>query len=221
MIALADAEVTGILHPITVELTEQRVSVIGGNGSGKSTFLKLLNGLVLPDRGAVTVDGLDTRRDGPRVRKRVGFVFTDPLAQLVMPTVIEDMELSLRQLHKSGDARRAAALGALEPFGLTGLAERSIYDLSGGERQLLALAVVLATKPSVVVADEPTTLLDLRNALRIRRVFAELEPRVVFATHDLDFAQQSERTLVFEGGRIVFDGSPHEAINEYRRRCAA
>ncbi len=220
MIVFDGAAVTGILQPLTLQLGEHRVSVIGANGSGKSTFLKLLNGLVLPDQGAVTVDGLDPRKDGRRVRQRVGFVFTDPLAQLVMPTVLEDMELSFRQRHRSAQARREAALAALRPFGLEGFADRSIYDLSGGERQLLAFAVVLATDPQVLVADEPTTLLDLRNGHRIRRVLAEAKPQVLFATHDLDFAQQSERTLVFDGGRVVFDGAPREAVEVYRRLCA-
>ncbi len=221
MIAFDAAAVTGILQPLTLRLDERRISVIGANGSGKSTFLKLLNGLVLPDAGAVTVEGLDTRTEASRIRRQVGFVFTDPLAQLVMPTVLEDMELSFRQSHRRPDERRKAALEALERFGLSSFAERSIYDLSGGERQLLALAVVLATKPRILVADEPTTLLDLRNQLLIRRVFAQVEPQVLFATHDLDFARESDRTLVFEGGRLVFDGPPPDAVAEYRRRCAA
>ncbi len=221
MIAIDAAAVTGILQPLTLRLSERRISVIGANGSGKSTFLKLLNGLVLPDEGAVTVEGLDTRRDGSRIRKMVGFVFTDPLAQLVMPTVLEDMELSFRQSHRRPAERHAAALEALEKFGLSRFAERSIYDLSGGERQLLALAVVLATKPRVLVADEPTTLLDLRNQLHIRRVFAEVEPQVIFATHDLDFAKEAARTLVFDSGRMVFDGPPDDAIPHYRRLCGA
>ena len=221
MITLDAAAVKGILNPLTLELTERRISVIGANGSGKSTFLKLLNGLVLPDEGAVTVGGLDTKRHGSRVRKQVGFVFTDPLAQLVMPTVLEDMELSFRQTHRHAKDRRDAALEALSQFGLGALAERSIYDLSGGERQLLALAVVLATKPKVLVADEPTTLLDLRNSQLIRHVLKQAEPQVLFATHDLSFAQEAERTLVFDCGAIVFDGAPDAAVAHYRRLCGA
>ena len=136
-----------ILGPVDLVLTQRRVTVIGANGSGKSTLLRLLNGLVSPTSGAVTVDGLDTVRDGARVRRHVAFAFTDPISQLVMPTGREDVELSLRRLHRSRSDRRAAAEQVLERFGLTHLADQSVYDLSGGERQLMALAVVLATEP--------------------------------------------------------------------------
>src|SRR3954453_2301717 len=86
-----------VLHDVDVTLTERRVAVVGANGSGKSTFARLLNGLLLPSSGTVRVDGLDTARDGAAVRRRVGFVFTDPDAQLVMPTPVEDVALSLRR----------------------------------------------------------------------------------------------------------------------------
>ena len=101
------------------------------------------------------------------------------------------------------------------------LADRSIYDLSGGERQILALAVVLAVEPRVLVADEPTTLLDLRNDARVRSLIGGLDQQVVFTTHNLDFALESDRTLVIDGGRIVFDGPPPEAVARYREIAAA
>ena len=99
MIQFKDAAVvapdTGvtILHPTTLELTEQRISIIGANGSGKSTLARLINGLVLPISGQVLVDGLDTRKHGALVRRKVGFLFTDPSSQLIMPTAIEDVTL--------------------------------------------------------------------------------------------------------------------------------
>ena len=92
---------------------------------------------------------------GAEVRRRVAFVFTDPAAQLVMPTAAEDVALSLRRTHKGREARRKAAVEVLRRFGLEELADRSVHTLSGGQRQLLALAGVLATDPSIVVADEP------------------------------------------------------------------
>ncbi len=218
-VAVLPAEADGstpILHPFSLALNTARTAVIGANGSGKSTLLKLLNGLVLPDTGRVTVDGLDTVRDGAAVRRRVGFVFTDPLSQLVMPTGRDDVELSLRAGVRKRSARRAAAESRLEALGLLELADRSIYDLSGGERQLMALASVLAVEPSILVADEPSTLLDLRNTARLRRIFAELPQQVVYTTHDLDFALDADRILVMDGGRIVFDGEPHDAVAAYR-----
>lgn len=205
-----------ILGPVDLAVDEARVSVIGANGSGKSTLLRLLNGLVAPTSGTVTVDGLDTVRHGPRVRRRVAFAFTDPLSQLVMPTGREDVELSLRRLHRSRADRRAAAEDVLARFGLTHLADQSVYDLSGGERQLLALAVVLATEPGLLVLDEPTTLLDRRNTLRLKGLLKTLPQTVVLATHDLDLALLADRTLVVDEGRVVFDGEPAEAVDRYR-----
>ncbi|GAB3081313.1 ABC transporter ATP-binding protein [Intrasporangium mesophilum] len=205
-----------ILEPVDLTLDESRVTVIGANGSGKSTLLRLLNGLVHPTQGTVTVDGIDTVRDGARVRRRVAFGFTDPLSQLVMPTGREDVELSLRRLHRSRSERRAAAEQVLARFGLTGLADQSVYDLSGGERQLLALAVVLATEPAVLVLDEPTTLLDRRNTTLLRRTLAALPQTLVVATHDLDLALDADRTLVVDNARIVYDGQPADAVAFYR-----
>ena len=205
-----------ILGPVDLELTERRVTVVGANGSGKSTLLRLLNGLVLPTGGSVDVDGLDTRREGARVRRRVAFAFTDPLSQLVMPTGREDVELSLRRVHRSRAERRSAAEGVLGRFGLSHLADRSVHELSGGERQLMALAVVLATEPAVLVLDEPTTLLDLRNTALLRRLLAGLDQLLVIATHDLDLALEADRTLVVDAGRVVFDGPPAQAVAHYR-----
>ncbi len=206
-----------ILAPLTLKLSERRIAVIGANGSGKSTLLKLINGLIPPTAGSVLVAGLDTVKAGRAVRQRVGFVFTDPLSQLVMPTGLEDVELSLRARLRNPTERRTAALAVLERFGLGPLAEQSIYDLSGGERQLMALATVLAVDPAILVADEPTTLLDLRNERRVRSVFRGLDQQVVFTTHDLDFARDSDRVLVIDAGQLVFDGDPGAAIDHYRR----
>ncbi|WP_394252065.1 energy-coupling factor ABC transporter ATP-binding protein [Arthrobacter pityocampae] len=200
----------------TVTLRERRVSVIGANGSGKSTLLRLINGLLVPSAGSVSVLGRDTRTAGRAVRRAVGFVFTDPLSQLVMPTGREDVELSLRTRKLPPAERRRQAEDVLRRFGVDHLADRSIYDLSGGERQILALAVVLAVEPRILVADEPTTLLDLRNDARVRAVIAGLDQQVVFTTHNLDFALEADRTLVVDAGAVVFDGAPADAVAHYR-----
>lgn len=136
------------------------------------------------------MDGIDPHEHGAAVRRRVGYVFTDPLSQLVMPTPVEDVELSLRRTMRDRASRRNAALELLEQRGLADQAEQSIYDLSGGERQLVALTSVLAVEPAILVMDEPTTLLDLRNRNRFRRTLGELEQQVLLATHDLDLAQK-------------------------------
>jgi biotin transport system ATP-binding protein len=206
-----------LLDRVTAHLEERRIALIGSNGSGKSTLLRLINGLVAPTQGRVEVDGLDPTRAASAVRRRVGFIFTDPMAQLLMPTPIEDVELSLRRNVPDRTERQAEARRWLSEWGLAHIAETSLYDLSGGERQLAALVSVLAVEPAIVVADEPTTLLDLRNGQRLRDAFASLAQQVVVATHDLAWAADFNRVLVVEGGRIVADGESAEAIAFYRR----
>lgn len=204
-----------LLHPTSLVLSERRIAVIGANGSGKSTLLRLLNGLVLPSTGRVSVHDLDTRSQGRQVRRLVGFVFTDPMAQLVLATAADDVELSLRPLVADRGQRRSEALRLLTERGLAEQADQSVYDLSGGERQLVALTSVLAARPRIVVADEPTTLLDLRNRDRVRTALAGLDQQVVLATHDLELAREADRVIVIERGRVVADGDPSEAVAEY------
>jgi biotin transport system ATP-binding protein len=203
------------LRDVDVRLTEQRIGVIGANGSGKSTFARMINGLVLPTEGTVTVDGLDTRRRAAEVRRRVGFCFTDPDAQIIMPTVREDIAFGLRKVRDRELADRAVD-NALREFGLTTHADHPSHLLSGGQKQMLALASVLVTKPDILVLDEPTTLLDLRNTRAVAEVIAGLPQQVVLVTHDLDHVLGVERVLVFDETRLVHDGPPAEAVAFYR-----
>lgn len=212
---ISGGEVT-ILHDVSATLTEPRIAFVGANGSGKSTLARLLNGLVEPTSGTVSVDGLDVVNDGPAVRRTVGFVFTHPAAQLVMPTVLEDIALSLRREIKNKDERQQQALEVLADFGLAHLADSSVHALSGGQQQMLALAGVLATSPRVVVADEPTTLLDLRNSRLVADRLFSLEQQLVLVTHDLELAARCDRALVVADGRIAFDGDAEEATELYR-----
>jgi biotin transport system ATP-binding protein len=205
-----------VLQDVSVRLSEQRIGVIGANGSGKSTFVRMLNGLVVPTEGAVSVDGLDTRKDGREVRKRVGFCFTDPDAQIVMPTVAEDVAFGLRRrgLSKAEIAERVRS--TLATYGLVDHADHPAHLLSGGQKQLLALSSVLVTDPAVLVLDEPTTLLDLRNAAAVQRVVRELPHQVLLVTHHLDLLDGFDRVLVFDETRIVYDGEPEAAVKYYR-----
>jgi biotin transport system ATP-binding protein len=222
MIEFKDATVTApdsgvsILEPTTMTLSEQRISIIGANGSGKSTLARLINGLVLPVSGTVTVDGIDTAKDGAKVRRKVGYLFTDPTAQLIMPTAVEDVTLSLRRIISDKSERTEAALTALEEIGLGGKADVSVNALSGGQRQLLALAGILAVTPEVIVADEPTTLLDLRWRAHVGALLRTLPLQVIEVTHDLDAASRAERTIVIDSGGVAFDGEPAEAVKFYR-----
>ena len=205
-----------VLNDISVTLSEQRIGVIGANGSGKSTFVRLLNGLVLPTEGTVRVDGLDTRKEGREVRRRVGFCFTDPDAQIVMPTVAEDVAFGLRRrgLSKAEIAMRVEA--TLDAYGLAGHADHPAHLLSGGQKQLLALSSVLVTDPEVLVLDEPTTLLDLRNAAVVQRVVRDLPHQVLLVTHHLDLLEGFDRVLVFDDTQVVYDGQPDAAVKHYR-----
>ena len=206
-----------VLRDVTVSLTEHRIGVVGANGSGKSTFARLINGLVRPTDGSVTVDGLDTGKDAGKVRRLVGFVFTDPDNQIVMPTVAEDVAFSLRRSKLSRAEVTARVTAALERFELAGHADHPAHLLSGGQKQLLALASVLATEPEIVVCDEPTTLLDLRNTRRVGALLDGLPQRIVLVTHHLDLLERYQRVLVFDQGALIDDGPPERVLDGYRR----
>lgn len=206
---------SNILGPVTVELTEQRVGVIGANGSGKSTLARLINGLTSPTSGTVTVNGLDVGRHTKQIRRQVGFVFSDAENQIVMPQVRDDVLFSLRRSTLSTADRRSRVDAMLQRFALTDHAEDSPHTLSGGQKQLLALASVLILDPHIIVADEPTTLLDLRNRLRIAREFQNLTQQLIVVTHDLDLVRDFDRVLCLDHGRIIADGSPEEVIGHY------
>lgn len=206
-----------VLSGVDLSLTERRIGIVGVNGGGKSTLARMINGLVVPTSGTVTVDGLDTRRKGPKVRRKVGFCFTDPDTQIVMPTVAEDVDFSLRRSGLSNKERRRRVDRVLNTYGLAGHADHPCHLLSGGQKQLLALAAVLVIEPALVVADEPTTLLDLRNRALVAETFAALPQQLVVVTHDLDLVADFDRVLVVDGGRVVIDDSPGPALAGYRR----
>lgn len=209
-------EVSGraILHDVTLVLNARRTAVIGANGSGKSTFARLLNGLRMPSEGTIRVLGLDPMRDAAALRRRVGFVFTNPEAQILMPTPAEDLALSLHSVPRAERAERVEWL--LQQYGLGGLGNIPASSLSGGQGQLLALAAVLSTEPGLVVADEPTTLLDLRNARLVGEHLLGLAVPLVLLTHDLELAARCDEAVLFEEGRVRATGQPDAVIAEYR-----
>jgi biotin transport system ATP-binding protein len=207
-----------VLRSVSATLTEQRIAVIGANGSGKSTFARLLNGLVVPQHGEVTVSGLSTRSDPAAVRRLVGFVFADPDAQIVMPTVAEDVALGLRRRKLDAAESRLRVFAVLSDLGLEIFADHPAHLLSGGQKQLLALCSVLVTEPRVLVCDEPTTLLDRRNTRLVLQILDRLPQQVILVTHDLDSVADYDRILVFDEGRLVADGNPRMAVDHYRAR---
>ncbi|MER0100649.1 ABC transporter ATP-binding protein [Corynebacterium sp. KPL2734] len=207
---------TVVLDDINLTLSEQRIGIIGQNGGGKSTLTRLINGLGEPSAGTVTVDGISPSEQGKKVREKVGFVFSDAENQIVMPNVRDDIAFSLRRFKLSKAERTARVDAALERFGLLDFAERSPHTLSGGQKQLLALAAVLVIDPVLIIADEPTTLLDLRNRDRIKREFAQLDQQLIVVTHDLEFLMDFDRVICIDDHKVAADGAPQEVIDFYR-----
>jgi biotin transport system ATP-binding protein len=209
-----------VLADLSLTLSEHRIGLVGPNGSGKSSLVRLINGLLLPKTGQVGVDGLVTARDVAAVRRKVGFVFQNPDNQIVFPVVHEDIEFGLKQREPDANRRALRAQAALDRLGVGHLTERSVHTLSGGERQLVALAAVLATEPEILVFDEPTTQLDLRLRNRFEQHLAGLPQPALVVSHDLALMQQMNRVLVIDQGRLAFDGAPTEALAWYQTHCA-
>ncbi|MCG7295313.1 energy-coupling factor ABC transporter ATP-binding protein [Corynebacterium afermentans] len=204
-----------ILAPLTVSLSEQRIGIIGSNGSGKSTTVRLINGLIEPTSGQVLYDGLTPVKHGRDIRKRVGFVFSDAESQIVMPRVSDDVAFSLRRFKLPREEVKNRVAEVLERFDLADRAENSPHTLSGGEKQMLALASVLVIEPDTIIADEPTTLLDLRNRRRIMRELMSLDQQLIVVTHDLELLRGFDRVLVIDDGTLAYDGTPDDAIAFY------
>jgi biotin transport system ATP-binding protein len=208
-----------ILGDLSLRLSERRIGIMGPNGSGKSTFIRLINGLLLPKRGQICVDGLDTRLEVDKIRRKVGFVFQNPDNQIVFPIVSEDIEFGLKQRISESSMRHQRMREALDQLGVLHLQDRSIHTLSGGERQLVALAGVLATKPEILVFDEPTTQLDLRLRNRFEQHLSALPQPALIVSHDLELMRTMDRVLVIVEGRLAFDGVPADATPWYRTHC--
>jgi biotin transport system ATP-binding protein len=205
-----------VLDDLTLSLGERRIGIIGSNGSGKSTFARLLNGLLLPDTGVVTVDGLDTRKDAKKVRQKVGFVFQNPDNQIVMPLVEEDIAFGMKNRKFDKVTIEQKTQEILARYDLTQARQQAAQFLSGGQKQLLAISGVLVMEPEYIVFDEPTTLLDLRNKLRVARAIAELDQTAIVVTHDLDLIADFDRVIAFADGKLLADDVPAVAIQKYR-----
>lgn len=209
-----------VLRDINLTLAESRIGIIGSNGSGKSTFVRLLNGLLIPQQGQVWVEGLNTRQDAKAVRRKVGFVFQNPDNQIILPIVEDDIAFGLKNLKLSKREIAHKVTEILKRYHLDEFRDASAHTLSGGQKQLLAISSVLVMQPQYIVFDEPTTLLDLRNRNLIQRVLHELEPPIVVVSHDLELLKDFDRVIVFEAGEVVLDSTPAIAIPFYVQRMS-
>ncbi|CAQ85484.1 MULTISPECIES: energy-coupling factor ABC transporter ATP-binding protein [Photorhabdus] len=206
-----------ILRDLNLQLKEKRIAIIGSNGCGKSTFVRLLNGLLVPKSGDVLVDGLNTRADGKAIRRKVGFVFQNPDNQIVFPVVEEDLAFGMKNLGFTKDTIQQRVQEVLSRYDLLQFREHPAHLLSGGQKQLLAISGVLVMDPAYIIFDEPTTLLDLRNKRRVAEAIDNLSQTVIVVSHDLEFLAGFDRVLVFDDGRVVIDDIPSIAIPEYVR----
>ncbi len=204
------------VEPLSLVLTESRIGIIGLNGSGKTTFARMINGLTKPTSGHVTVNGLDTIKDGPAVLKDVGFIFQNPQNQIILPIIRDDIAFGLKNKGLNTSAIDAAVDATLLRFDIKHLAKRRAHELSGGELQLSALAALAITSPKILIMDEPTNQLDLKNRALVERTMAALEEDLIVITHDLPLLESFDRVLLFHGNRLHADASPTDAIRLYR-----
>jgi len=214
-------EARAALHPLTLALSEHRIGIIGLNGSGKSTFARLINGLAHPGQGRVTLDGLDTVKDSAQLAGRTGYIFQNPANQIIMPIIAEDMAFGLRSRKMNKGDRDALIAETLQRLGIPHLSQRRAHELSGGELQLAALAAVLVTGPDLIILDEPTNQLDLKNRQLVEKTMQGLSQQLIVISHDLALLEGFDRVLLFDVGQLVADGAPHETIARYREMAGA
>lgn len=198
-------------------LPGEAVAIVGANGSGKSTLARLANGLLVPDEGSVLVDGLDTRDERVTwdIRTKVGLVFQNPDNQIVGTVVEEDVAFGPENLGVEREELRQRVDSSLALVGLTGFERREPHLLSGGQKQRLAIAGALAMRPTYLVFDEPTSMLDPEGRADVLDVIERLRTEgsgIVHVTHDLSDVARVDRVLVLAGGSVVFAGTPEELL---------
>ncbi|MGG6896594.1 MULTISPECIES: energy-coupling factor ABC transporter ATP-binding protein [Rhizobium] len=204
------------LFPLSLALRERRIGVIGLNGSGKTTFARLINGLVKPTTGRIVVDGFDTVGDASEVLGKVGYIFQSPQNQIILPIVRDDIAFGLKARGYGKTQIEAAVENILDRFGVSHLGARRAHELSGGELQMAALCSVLVTGPDILILDEPTNQLDLKNRALVQKTIAGLPEAVIVISHDLPLVEDFDRVLLFDQGRLVADAPAAEAIALYK-----
>lgn len=207
-----------VLRSLRVEIREgEHVALIGPNGCGKTTLLKHLNALFMPDEGSVIVDGMDTadRKNLKEIRSRVGVVFQNPDSQIVGMTVEEDVAFGPENLGLPPADIRQRVDEALISVGMEAFARRAPHTLSGGEKRLVSIAGVLAMNPRYMAFDEPTAYLDPQGRKRVLEMISNLHRRgiaIIHITHDMNDLLDADRLLVMDHGAIVIDGTPGDVF---------
>ncbi len=199
------------------------VAILGHNGSGKSTLAKLANGLLLPEKGRVLVDGMDTinEEDDIKIKQTVGVVFQNPDNQIVATIVEEDVAFGPENLGIEPTEIRRRVDNALKTVGMYEYRKHGPHKLSGGQKQRVAIAGIIAMEPRCIILDEPTAMLDpigrrdVMNA--IKRLNRELGITVVFITHYMEEAVEADRIVVMDDSRLLMDGTPKEVFADAER----
>jgi biotin transport system ATP-binding protein len=207
-----------VLNGISIEIEQgKHVGVIGPNGSGKTTFVRHLNGLLTPTAGEIWVDGLNTRDPVvvQKIRQRVGMVFQNPDNQIVGMSVEEDVSFGPGNLKLPPREIQKRVAESLAMVGMENYAQRPPHTLSNGEKQLVAIAGVLAMAPKHIIFDEPTTYLDPSARKRVLQVITHLNKEgitIVHVTHDMDEIAQADEIVVLNEGRIALQARPTEVF---------
>ena len=195
-------------------------AILGRNGSGKSTLVRHLNALLIPESGRVEIDGMDTSDSSALfdIRERVGIVFQNPDSQAVASIVEDDTAFAPENLGLDEEETEERIAFALRAAGIEQLRRRSINELSGGQKQLTAIAGILAMRPEYMVFDECTSMLDPDARRRILDCVHELNKNygttIIWITHHMDEAAEADRVIIMDKGAIKADGTPHEIFSD-------
>ena len=197
-------------------LPGEYVGVVGPNGGGKSTLVRLMNGLLVPDSGRVLISGHDPSTQPFEVRRHVGMLFQNPDNGLVAPFVEDDVAFGLENLGVPRPQMRDRVAAAIRAVGLEGYERREPHTLSGGEKQRVALAGLLAVEPEILVLDEPTSMLDATGRTEVLERLEALrtEKTILHVTHHLEELVNADRILVLNGGELVVDESPERLFSD-------
>ncbi len=214
------AENTEVLKGISLEFEPgELVAVLGHNGSGKSTLAKLMNAVLLPTEGRVTVCGMDTADEEKlfEIRQHVGMVFQNPDNQIVATIVEEDVAFGLENLGVPSDEMRDRVDQALHAVGMYEYREHAPHQLSGGQKQRVAIAGIIAMRPDCIVLDEPTAMLDPQGRKEVMRTIKLLNRdygiTVILITHEMDEAAQCQRVVVIDHGEVRMDAAPEKVFS--------
>ncbi|HHW00725.1 MAG TPA: energy-coupling factor transporter ATPase [Clostridiaceae bacterium] len=201
----------------------QFIVVIGRNGSGKSTFARLLNALLLPVEGTVIVNGIDTRDEEKvwEIRRSVGMVFQNPDNQIVGTIVEEDVAFGPENLGLPTEEIIKRVADALQAVGISEYSKYAPHLLSGGQKQRVAIAGILAMKPECIVLDEATSMLDPIGRKEVMNVLKKLNKEegitVIHITHHMDEASMADRVIIVDEGKIVLDGPPKKVFSNVEK----